>query len=87
MEYKMPDDPGFFSLHVSTIPTKKIIKKSIVSHLLNAVKSCIPLHWKRQLPPTIASWLCKIENINKMEDLILTAQHKHKKIFQDYWEL
>ena len=73
-EYKIPGDPAFLMLHVSTI-SAKLYKNSIVRHLLNAAKSCVPHHWKKQSPPAIADWFCKVEDINKMEDLVLlTAQ-------------
>lgn len=41
-EYNIPNDPAFFLLHVSTM-SAKLYKKSIVRHLLNAAKACIPL--------------------------------------------
>lgn len=53
-DFKIPDDPTFFLLHVSTLLTKSY-KKSILHHLLNAAKSCIPLLWKWQDPPTTAA--------------------------------
>lgn len=37
---------------------------------------------EKHFPPAIAHWLRKVEEVKKMEDLILTAQHKqeaHKK--------
>lgn len=64
----------------------KDIKNSLIRHLLNAAKACIPLHWKQQCPPTIAEWLRKVEELNKMEDLILTAQHKREK-YSDTWTI
>lgn len=53
--------------------------KSIIHHMLNAAKACIPLNWKNPLPPTISGWLCTVEDINKMEALILTVQNKQEK--------
>lgn len=49
-EYNIPDDAAFFLLHHSKIPTKTY-KKSLIRHLLNAEKVCIPLYWKQQSPP------------------------------------
>lgn len=76
-EYKIQDDTAFFLLLLSTILTKSY-KKSLVCHLLNAAKACIPLFWKQQAPPTIATCLRKVEEIKKMEDLVLTAQHNRE---------
>lgn len=76
-EREIPLDPAFFLLHASNIPAKAY-KKSIIRHLLNTAKACIPLLWKQQHPPTISTWLEKIEDINKTEDLILTGQDKQE---------
>lgn len=78
-EYKIPNDPA------SNIPPKTY-KKSIIRHLLNAAKSCIPLLWKQQYPPTTAKLLKRVEDINRMEDLILTAQKKHER-YTKTWSL
>lgn len=79
------DDPAFFLLHASNIPDR-IYKKSVIRHLLDAAKACIPLHWKSTLPPTIDLWLQKVEEIKKMEDLILTAQNRQE-TFSKTWQL
>lgn len=71
-------DPAVFLLHATSAPIKSY-KKSVVRHLLNAAKSCIPALWKQSTPPTVGMWLCRVEEIKKMEDLILTAQHKQDK--------
>lgn len=39
---------------------------------------CILLTWKCLQPLTIGLWLNTMEEINKMEDLVLIAQHKHE---------
>lgn len=62
-EHKIPDYSAFFLLHVTTIPAKQY-KKSLMQHLPNAAKSRIPLFWKTRKPPSIGTWLCKIEDIN-----------------------
>lgn len=84
MDYQIPNDPAFFLLHVSSITPKKY-KKSILRHLTTA-KSCIPVLWKQQSPPSISMWLQKVENINKMEDLIMTAQNRQA-AYQKTWTL
>lgn len=68
-------DPGFFLLHATDMLSKKY-KKSLLKHLLDAAKSCIPLLWKSIKAPAIGMWIRKVEDIRKMEDLILTARHK-----------
>lgn len=74
----MQRDPAFFLLHATSSPIRTY-KKSVVRHLLNAAKSCNPALWKQNTPPTVAMWLCIVEEIKKMEDLVLTAQHKQEK--------
>lgn len=74
-DFQIPNDPAFFLLHISSIPLKTY-KKSILRHLINAAKACIPMLWKQQTQPTTSMWLQKVEDINKMEDLILTAQNR-----------
>lgn len=76
-DYPMNDNPAFILLHVSSIPPKKY-KKSIIRHLLNAAKSCIPLLWKKTLPPTVGMWLRRVVEIRRLEDLVLTAQNKQE---------
>lgn len=84
-EFQIPNGPAFFLLHVSSIPLKAY-KKSILRHLTNAAKSCIPTLWKQQAPPTISLWLRKVEDINKLEDLVLTSQNRHA-TYQKTWAL
>lgn len=77
-EYQIPYDTVLFLLHLSKIQTKRY-KKSLVQHLLNAAKTRIPLFGKQQCPLTIACWLKWVEDMNKLEDLVLTAQHNREK--------
>lgn len=84
-DYKIPNDPAFFLLHMSTISVR-IYKKSILCHLMNTAKSCIPLFWKQQCPLTAATWLRKVEDVNRMEDLIMTAQDRHE-TYKKTWTL
>lgn len=84
-EHTIPDDPAFFLLHASNI-SEKVYKSSVIRHLLDAARACIPLHWKATLPPTIASCLTKVEEIRHMEDLILTAQNRQE-TFSKTWQL
>lgn len=75
--HRVPNDPAFFLLHASAIPAK-VYKKSILRHLLNAAKSCIPLIWKQAQPPTVGLWLRKVKELNWMLDLVLTTRQKQE---------
>lgn len=52
----VPDDPAYFLLHATDTPAR-IYKKSVVRHLLDAAKACIPSFWKSTHTPSIAFWL------------------------------
>lgn len=82
-EYKIPGDPAFFLLHVSNIPAK-CYQESILGHLLNAAKSCIPLYWKKQSSPTAADWLRKVIDISRMEDLLAAERNQQDKYFMTW---
>lgn len=75
----IPNDPAFFLLHATDTPDK-IYKKSVIRHLLDAARACIPLCWKSTLPPTIDMWLGKVEDIKR------TAQHREE-AFSKTWQL
>lgn len=66
--------------------SEKTYKKSIIRHLLDAAKACIPLTWKTLTPPTIGMWLRKVKEINKLEDLVLSARHQQERYFKT-WSL
>lgn len=68
----IPEDPAFFLLHASDIP-EKVYKESIIRHLLDAAKECVPLTWKSLLLQTIGMWLHKVREISKVEDLVLST--------------
>lgn len=70
-------DPAFFLLHASNM-SGKAYKKSLIRHLLDAAKACIPLLWKSTKSLTVGMWLNKVEDIRKMEDLVLTARHQNE---------
>lgn len=74
-DHMIRNDQAFLLLHATTILAQSY-KRSIVRLLLNAAKSCIPLMWKKSLPPSIGLWLHGVEEIKKLEDLVLTAQNK-----------
>lgn len=78
-------DPAFFLLHATETPDK-VYKRSVIRHLLDAARACIPLCWKSTTPPSIDMWLGKVEDIRQMEDLIHTAQHREE-AFSKTWQL
>lgn len=45
---------------------KKILKKSLLSRLINAAKACIPACWKQKEPPTTAQWRERVLEIQLM---------------------
>lgn len=53
--------------------------KSVLRHLLNAAKACIALRWNDPDPLSIPMWLIKVEDINKLEDLVLSVQNKRER--------
>lgn len=48
-DHVVPDDPAFFLLHAMHTPSQTYTT-SVVRHLLDAAKACIPLYWKSQHP-------------------------------------
>lgn len=61
-------------------------KKLVIRHLLDAAKACILLSWKSPHPPTIATWLKKVDDISWMEYLILTSQGRQE-TYSKTWQL
>lgn len=70
-EPEIPEDPTYFLLHVTKIPGKTH-KNSIMDHLLNVAKSCIPLTWKHTRSPSVGLWFRKVKELNRLEDFVWT---------------
>lgn len=49
-----------------------------VKNTLIAARSCIALPWRDLRPPSVSLWLSRIEEVNKMEDLLLSAHNRHE---------
>lgn len=64
----------------------KRYKNSLLKHLLNAVKACIPAIWKKSSPPTIANWLDRPSDIQLMEQLMADLTEQMEKHFE-IWTL
>lgn len=75
--------PAQVLLHHSTLPMKTY-HRSIALHLLNAVKLCIPVHWKFPHLPTIADWIKRVNKIAAMEDLVHQA-HDSSTTYRKTW--
>ena len=58
-----------FLLHHSTLPNS-VYKNSIILHLINAARLCIPAKWLQPSPPSVSDWLRRVQHIANMEDLI-----------------
>ena len=74
----IPEEPAFCLLHVNDL-SEKAYKESIICHLLDAAKACIPLKWKSTLPPTIQMWVCRVREISRLEDLVLSSRHQQER--------
>ena len=72
-----------YLLHHSSL-SQSAYKKSILLHLINVAKLCIPIHWKNRTPPSVSEWLRKIEHIADMENLICQTKDTPTK-FYDKW--
>lgn len=75
--------PVQYLLHHTSIP-QSAYKRSLILHLINAAKFCIPIHWKDNTHPSISEWLQRIEKIADMEDLVHQTRETLKK-FQKTW--
>lgn len=53
-------------------------KKSMLIHLLNAVKAFIPSSWKNSNPLTLRQWFSQVNDIQEMEYLITPLRGKKK---------
>lgn len=61
------------SYYIAPTFQQRHIKKSVLRHY-DPAKLCITLRWKELDPPTIQMWLRLVEDINRMEYMVLTAQ-------------
>lgn len=54
----------------------KHTKKLILRHLINAARLSIALFWRDSHPPSIPQWLRKVEELNNMENMVISTQNK-----------
>lgn len=67
--YTLDFTPAHYLLHHTSLP-QSTYRRSLMLHLINAAKQCIPLYWRNTNPPKISNWLKRIEKIAEMEDFI-----------------
>lgn len=72
-----------YLLHHSSLPNS-VYKNSIVLHLINAAKLCIPIKWSQSSPPTISDWLHKVQHIANMEALIHQSKDSSKSFYNKW---
>lgn len=78
METKLTLDVACCLINISNFSFRKY-KNSLSRHLINAVKSLIPLCWKSTNIPTIKDWLHKISYICKMEETVAQSNENVKR--------
>lgn len=66
------------TIHHSSIP-QYAYKKSLVLHLVNAAKQCIPVLWRSSDSPTVAMWFKRIDKVSELESLIHQANDNPSK--------
>lgn len=75
-DHQIPGGPSFL-LHHNPFP-KHSYKSSVLPHLLNAARSCVAEYWKRPDPPTLSTWLEKVNDIMRMETMISADVGEHE---------
>lgn len=81
--YTLNYSPAQYLLHHTTL-YKHDYHNSLAMHMVNAMRLCIPIHWRSTDIPTIREWLVRISKIEEMEEMILTAQERIQK-FTTKW--
>lgn len=76
-------DPAVFLLHLPPLPRKRY-KASLAIHLINAAKACIPALWKSPDPPSIAAWLARVKETNRMKELTASLHDRLDK-YRNTW--
>lgn len=71
--YEIAFTPVQFLLHHSST-RQNSFHQSLMMHLINAAKQCVPIHWKSQNVPSIKEWFHRINRISDMEELIHIAR-------------
>lgn len=94
-DVSLQDNPAAVLLNLIPMSCKRY-RKSLLRHLLNAVRDCIPTMWKQQSPP-VSQWFARVSDIQQMEHLTavfgeredeLNTRWIHWDLFwfsDDYW--
>ena len=72
-----------YLLHHSSLP-QYIYKKSLMFHLINAAKLCVPIRWTQSSPPSISDWFNKIGYMAEMEELISQSKDSPKTFYEKW---
>lgn len=64
----LQDNPAAIFLNLTPVSSKRY-RKSLLKHLLNAARACVPSVWKQRSPPTVAQWFARVRDIQQMEQL------------------
>lgn len=67
--------PSQYLLHHSALSVQTY-KKYLLSHMINAARVCVLVHWIDRLTPSVKEWLIRLNRLEEMEELILKAQDK-----------
>lgn len=76
-------EPLLFLFHYSSIPRARY-GRSVLVHLINAARVCIPTQWRERSPPTIGQWVRRINWTMRMEELSAYQRGKIEK-FNQTW--
>ena len=67
--------PLQYLLHYNSIPRKQYLK-SLSMIMINAARQCIPCHWRSPHIPTKMEWFRRINNIERVEEIISISQER-----------
>lgn len=67
-DVSLQDNPAAVFLNLTPMSCKRY-RKSLLKHLLNAARACIPSVWKQQSPPVVSQWFARVCDIQRMEGL------------------
>lgn len=71
------NNPAAVLLNLTPMSSKRY-RKSLLKHLLNAARACIPSMWKQQSIPTMTQWFSRVSDIQQMESLTAAIGDKEE---------
>lgn len=75
--------PATYLLHLTKTPKRQYLK-SLNMFMINAARQCIPCHWRSPAAPTREEWYRRLNNIEKIEELI-SISHETLSKFTATW--